>query len=97
PKVAIDDPICDTFKVRYHDLDFNDHLNNNVYIRWLLDAIHEDWWRTHRLRGLQMKFLEEGKWGEEIGVRLDTNAEWFRLEKQGSAMAEGKLLWDEET
>ncbi|MEL6132980.1 MAG: acyl-ACP thioesterase domain-containing protein, partial [Bacteroidota bacterium] len=31
PKVAIDDPIQDTFKVRYHDLDFNDHLNNNVY------------------------------------------------------------------
>ncbi|MEO1415098.1 MAG: acyl-ACP thioesterase domain-containing protein [Bacteroidota bacterium] len=99
PKIVVPQEGVDTFKVRYHDLDFNDHLNNNVYVRWLLDSIHEDWWQTHRLRSLQMKFLEEGKWGESVDVRMsEGEAEWqmFQLAKNGRAMAEGRLMWDKE-
>jgi len=46
-------------EVKYSDLDLNDHVNNAVYARWLLDSYPVAFHRTHRVRSLAINFLAE--------------------------------------
>lgn len=46
-------------KVKYSDLDLNDHVNNATYARWILDSYPVDFHRTHRVRSLTINFLSE--------------------------------------
>lgn len=54
-----------TPKAGWFDLDFNDHLNNVVYVKWMLESLSEDFLRSHSIKDFQIHYkLEVGP--EEI-------------------------------
>jgi medium-chain acyl-[acyl-carrier-protein] hydrolase len=48
-----------TIKVKYSDLDLNDHVNNSTYTRWIIDSYPLEFHRAHWIRNLTINFLAE--------------------------------------
>lgn len=47
------------FRVRYHDLDLNRHVNNVRYVEWALETLPAEWHDAHALDGLTLEFRAE--------------------------------------
>lgn len=54
------------FHVRYDDLDFNNHVNNTVYITWAMEVLDYDFRVSHRLKTMDIYFKHEVKYGDDI-------------------------------
>lgn len=54
-----------TIRVRYSDLDMNNHVNNVSYIRWVEDFCYEE--RIH-FSELLINYISEATFGEEIEI-----------------------------
>ena len=65
------------FDVRLHDLDINRHVNNVKYIEWTLESIPIDVWNLKIIKGLEISFRSETKYGERIRVQTENNANIF--------------------
>lgn len=53
-------------KVTYNDIDLNIHVNNEKYIEWVEDCFPLDMYKDMRIETLQLNFIKEAKFGEEI-------------------------------
>lgn len=47
------------FRVRYHDLDLNRHVNNVRYVEWALETLPTDWLDAYALDKLTLEFRAE--------------------------------------
>ena len=47
------------FRVRFHDLDLNWHVNNARYVAWALETLPIHWLEAHALHGLVLHFKHE--------------------------------------
>jgi acyl-ACP thioesterase len=56
--------------VRWHDLDFNLHLNNTYYILYLLEGLPADWLSDHSLKRLDIVFKSEVRMDETFSVQV---------------------------
>jgi medium-chain acyl-[acyl-carrier-protein] hydrolase len=57
------------FRVRYSDLDVNQHVTSASYVDWLLEAVPPDTRRACSLRELEISFLAESLYGESLFSR----------------------------
>jgi acyl-ACP thioesterase len=55
-------------QVTYGDLDINGHVNNVRYIDWILNGLPFDYLKTHALKELEINYLSEASFGDEILV-----------------------------
>ena len=53
------------FPVRFHDLDYNSHVNNAVYFSWVFDECPIDL-MTHELKSIYASFRSGAKFGEKV-------------------------------
>ncbi|MCB0578246.1 MAG: hypothetical protein KDD10_02905 [Phaeodactylibacter sp.] len=65
------------FEVNWHDLDFNQHLNNTLYIQWLLEPLPGPVLENGRLRQLDINYRAECQWQDHV------RAEVHPLEEEG--------------
>ena len=56
--------------VRYHDLDFNGHMSNNIYFQWLLDALPDEYLRDRDIVRLNVTFKAEAVYGDQVRVEI---------------------------
>ena len=56
------------FRVRYNDLDLNNHVNNIKYVEWLLESLDPEFRKTHFPAELSVNFLAEALYGHEVTV-----------------------------
>ncbi|PEN13271.1 acyl-ACP thioesterase [Longibacter salinarum] len=47
------------FRVRYHDLDLNRHVNNVRYVEWAVETLPAEWLDEHDLTSLTLEFRAE--------------------------------------
>lgn len=69
---------CDrrkTYEVNWHDLDFNMHLNNTLYIQWMLETVEDGILQNGYLSELDIIFRMEGLWKEVIQSELQQLSE----------------------
>jgi medium-chain acyl-[acyl-carrier-protein] hydrolase len=57
-----------TLRVPFSALDFNGHVNNTEYVRWVVDALHCQLGRPPEIRAAQITYLAEAFEGDEIEV-----------------------------
>jgi len=65
-----------SFNARMHDLDFNRHVNNSVYVEWGIESVPQDIIRTCRPTAITVNYLGESLYGDPVTVntqRLPTN------------------------
>lgn len=65
-----------TFNVRMQDIDFNNHVNNSVYIGWAIETVPESVFETCRLAHVDVSYVDEITYGNRICSRVQPlNAE----------------------
>ena len=70
------------FEVQWHDLDFNEHLSNVYYIRWMLDSMEEQVLLNSQLTNFDIAYRAECRWKDQVRSdiqRLDEQAYLHRL------------------
>lgn len=84
-----------SYQVRYHDLDFNGHLSNTFFFKWMLDSISFDFQNSKTLSELNVRFKEEAHWGDVINTRIHEKGKScsHELEKRGQVIAFGQSHW----
>ncbi len=88
-----------SFRSEWHNVDFNGHTNNAVYLIWALDALPEGWMRERRLRGLEISFAKETFPGTEVEVswKREGPYTWHAVVAEGVARAVLRLEWEAAT
>ncbi len=56
----------DDFRVSWHHLDFNQHLNNTQYIAWMLDTIPSTLLQNGILEQFEIQYRHECKLGDQL-------------------------------
>lgn len=69
PKMDKTDHSLD-FVVRWHDLDYNDHLNNMYYLQWMLEALPDDLLISGRLRAFDIQYRAEAQWKDQVRAEV---------------------------
>ena len=69
----------ESFKVRYSDIDSNQHVNNTKYIDWAIESLPEEIINNYTLEEIKVTFEKECKYGEKIKVMTDVREEDNRL------------------
>lgn len=54
------------YRVRYFDIDGNDHVNNSKYIEWMLDMLGAEFLASHELKSGTIKFEKELVYGQMV-------------------------------
>lgn len=62
----------ENFRIKISDLDLNLHTNNARYIRWASDTYKPDYIMDHSPVSLEVNYLAESLWGEEVFIRSET-------------------------
>ena len=61
-------------QVTFGDLDRNEHVNNVRYIDWILNGLPLDYLKTHELKELEVNYLSEAYYNDEILVGCEKKA-----------------------
>jgi medium-chain acyl-[acyl-carrier-protein] hydrolase len=59
------------FKIKVSDLDLNLHTNMAMYIKWVTDSYSLDYIMNHTPVSLEVNYIAESVWGEEVFVLRD--------------------------
>ncbi|MBR0094769.1 MAG: hypothetical protein IJP91_05780 [Synergistaceae bacterium] len=62
------------FPVRFHDLDYNAHVNNAVYFSWVFDECPVDF-AAHELKSIRASFRSGAKFGEKVTLEYSEAGE----------------------
>jgi len=62
-----------TKKIRYTDLDINQHVNNTKYIELVLDSFSPEYHKTHKLQSLTISFNAESFYDDELEIRSSSD------------------------
>lgn len=55
--------------VRFHDLDYNSHVNNAAYFEWVFDSAPEDF-ENRELKSIYASFRSGAKMGEKVTLKI---------------------------
>ena len=55
--------------VKFHDLDYNSHVNNAVYFEWIFDETPLDF-ITHELKSVYASFRSGAKFNEKVKIKI---------------------------
>jgi len=86
--------------VRYSDLDRNSHVNSIEYVEWLLESIPFELRKKYNPVELEINFLSEAMYGDEISNRLkkdDSPAPSFMhslvRKEDGQELCRARTVW----
>jgi medium-chain acyl-[acyl-carrier-protein] hydrolase len=78
------------FEVNYFDLDFNYHLSNVTYLKWMLEAIPSDFLLNNQIKSLDILYRAECRLGEIVTSAVEQVEKNIFIHRLSSS--EGKEL-----
>lgn len=88
----------DEVKVRYSDIDFNQHTNSARYIKWQLDSYNLDMFKEKQVKRFDINFVQEVLFGEKIEVYKEEkeNMHSFDLKNEsGRSVCKTIFTWED--
>jgi len=88
------------FKIRYDDLDVNEHANNANYITWALESLSYDFRNKYKIKFLDMYFKKEIRFGGNVvsQVMLEseslTTTHVLKSKETGDDLCFVKIQWE---
>lgn len=81
-------------KIHYHDLDFNNHMNNVRYVELLLDIHDQDFYAHYRPSFISLNYLKEIREKENVSVYTDgSNPETIAVKTNDHLSFLGKVTF----
>ncbi len=84
------------YAVRYYDIDDNQHVNNAIYLDWMLDVVTIDWITDYIPTTLSIKFNKEIRYGEIIDSSYqqdETGLSRHQVVVGEDICAEANIMW----
>ena len=88
--------IVKTFQVNWHDLDFNRHLTNFYYQKWMLESTPPEILENYRLEEYRIQFKGESLLGDTLQVcaeALEPGVFAYSAQKNGQEITSGYARW----
>ncbi len=88
----------DEVKVRYSDIDFNQHANSARYIKWQIDSYTLDIFKEKNIKRFDINFVQEVLFGEKLEVFKEErgNEHYFDLKNEsGRSICKTILTWED--
>lgn len=63
-----DRDICYSFNVKSSDIDFSDHVNNAIYVRYIMDAFTSDYWNHNLIKNFEIHYIKEAKEDQSLTI-----------------------------
>jgi len=87
------------FEVNFFDLDFNKHLNNTFYLKWMLEVLPAEVLEQRQLQTLDIQYRNECHWQDRVvaesqRVNANTFLHRLQLEQGGKELALARSTWD---
>lgn len=88
------------FEVRWHDLDFNQHLSNTTYVKWILETLGASFLDCHTLENLLIQYHSECRLGEVLVAELqvldepNTFLHKLRCQRDNRDVATARTVWN---
>jgi fatty acyl-ACP thioesterase A len=89
-----------THNVRRNDMDMNGHVNNVVYVQWLLESVPPETWQNHVLSEIILEYRSECNFGDsvtatccEIEEASDTYVLLHKLARGEGEIVRAKTVW----
>lgn len=88
------------YRVRFYDIDSNQHVNNTMYFNWIIDVLGYDFLTTHTPKHVLIRFDKEVEYGNEIeshyeqtvsGTEVKTRHE---IRMQERLYCAANILWE---
>jgi len=67
-------------KVTFNEIDIHQHVNNSHYADWIADSLNPEILEKPFIKSIQINFLEETKFGEEIEIKHTKNESQYYFE-----------------
>ncbi|MGX7197033.1 acyl-ACP thioesterase domain-containing protein [Enterococcus olivae] len=87
------------FRVRFYDIDGNQHVNNAVYFNWVLDVLGYDFLTHHVPKYMHIRFDKEVEYGNEIESHFEVISETFKTRHEikigDQTYCEANIEWQE--
>ncbi len=79
----------------YSDLDFNHHVSNHYFFKWMLDALPLDFLASHTLSSFNVKLKGELFCGDQVVAEAKVNEDEIlhQLKKGDEVIATGQSKW----
>jgi len=90
------------YRVNWFDLDFNQHLNNVLYLQWMLESSEQSLLTDYQLTEMALQYKAEALWGDEVlaevGQRKDNTCSHRLLRTSDQKeLAVGQTVWKPRT
>ncbi|MEM9423357.1 MAG: acyl-ACP thioesterase domain-containing protein [Spirochaetota bacterium] len=87
---------CRAFSVQLGELDINRHVSNACYAQWLLDSYALPFYQQHKVSRIQLQYLKEALYGEELVLlRHCENSDDFCLKAGSSELLRARIVWEQ--
>lgn len=100
PEKLTEDVTTADYRVRYLDIDRNQHVNNSKYFEWALDTLEYDFLVGHTFDYVNIKFEKEVYYGDYIQSEVsfieseeDSVITAHRISTKGTANCELSIKW----
>lgn len=90
----VDGPVIDSFKVKYSDIDINNHVNSVRYIEWVSDCFSLDVYREKQIKRFEINYMNELLFGDTVEIAgHEPNSDDYRFEirKAGKVTCRAKV------
>ena len=57
-------------KIRRSDLDFNNHVNNAIYVGWALESMPDHIQSEYRLKQIEVNYISEATYGNKVNAAM---------------------------
>lgn len=90
-----------THYVRRNDMDMNGHVNNVVYVQWLLESVPPETWNGRALKEIILEYRSECNFGENVTAtccelnngRGDSYVLLHKLARGADEIVRAKTVW----
>ena len=65
---ALDGEPIERLKVKYSDIDINQHTNTMSYVKWLTDTFDLDTFKKNSIKRFEINFLTEILFGADVSI-----------------------------
>ena len=84
------------FVVRYSDLDFNKHVGNRSYYKWIFDSFEFEFLKAHTLSEITFEFKSELHIGDHVQSNIYSQEDlsfYHELRCAGQFVAAARTIW----